>query len=109
LEKLGFPWILSSELSIFNGLRWIFAESKFARPFAAAPELRERRPTILVMLSGRIAHRASVTLFLIFCKKLLALIALSVDRPASAVMAGLVPAIHAARLRHRSLAQIIYL
>jgi hypothetical protein len=26
LEKLGFPWILSSESSVFNGLRGIFAE-----------------------------------------------------------------------------------
>jgi hypothetical protein len=26
LEKLGFPWILSSEMSLFNGLRENFAE-----------------------------------------------------------------------------------
>jgi hypothetical protein len=37
LERLGFPWILSSESSIFNGLRWIFAQRNFSRPFAAAP------------------------------------------------------------------------
>jgi hypothetical protein len=33
LEKLGFPWILSSETSLFNGLRWIFAERKFLGSF----------------------------------------------------------------------------
>ena len=40
LEKLGFPWILSSEMSLFNGLRGIFVEIIFLRPFAlgAAPE-----------------------------------------------------------------------
>jgi hypothetical protein len=37
VEKLGFPWILSSESSILNGLRWIFAERNFSRPFAPAP------------------------------------------------------------------------
>jgi hypothetical protein len=34
LEKLGFPWILSSESSLFNGLRVTFAERNFSRPFA---------------------------------------------------------------------------
>jgi hypothetical protein len=48
-----------------------------------------------------LAHGASLTLFLIFCKQLSALIAIPVDGAASAVMAGLVPAIQAVRLRHR--------
>jgi len=29
LEKLGFPWILSSEMSLFNGLRGIFGGQNF--------------------------------------------------------------------------------
>jgi hypothetical protein len=33
LEKLGFPWILSSESRLFNGLRGIFAEINFSLPF----------------------------------------------------------------------------
>jgi hypothetical protein len=33
LEKLGFPWILSSESSLFNGLRVIFADENFAPLF----------------------------------------------------------------------------
>jgi hypothetical protein len=33
LEKLGFPWILSSESRLINGLRWIFAGEKFLSPF----------------------------------------------------------------------------
>jgi hypothetical protein len=40
LEKLGFPWILSSQSSLFNGLRWIFAERNFSRPFAAGGQRR---------------------------------------------------------------------
>jgi hypothetical protein len=36
LEKLGFPWILSSESSLFSGLSGIFAQRNFARPFAVA-------------------------------------------------------------------------
>jgi hypothetical protein len=34
LEKLGFPWILSSESNLFNGLRGIFAERNLSRAFA---------------------------------------------------------------------------
>jgi hypothetical protein len=34
LDFLGFPWILSSESSIFNGLREILAEKSFRGPFA---------------------------------------------------------------------------
>ena len=32
--KLGFPWILSCEMSLFNGLRATFVGEKFARPLA---------------------------------------------------------------------------
>jgi hypothetical protein len=69
LERLGFPWILSSESSTINGLRWIFAEINFSRPFAAAPEPRERQPTILACGKGRVVHGARVTQVLIFCNK----------------------------------------
>ena len=31
LDSLGFPWILSSESRLFNGLHGIFAEKNFAR------------------------------------------------------------------------------
>ena len=34
LEKLGFPWILSSEMSLFNGLRANFAETFIRAPYA---------------------------------------------------------------------------
>jgi hypothetical protein len=70
LERLGFPWILSFKSSIFNGLRWIFAEGNFSRPFAAEPELWESQPTILACGKGRIGHAARVIQFLLFCKKL---------------------------------------
>jgi hypothetical protein len=47
LEKLGFPWILSSEMSLFNGLRGIFGEKIFVRPFP--PRQREKMPAVLSM------------------------------------------------------------
>jgi hypothetical protein len=34
IGKLGCPWILSYESSIFNGLRGVFADRNFSRPFA---------------------------------------------------------------------------
>jgi hypothetical protein len=71
LEKLGFPWILSSESSLFNGLQWIFAEEKYSRPFAAAPEPRQHGVMILARGKGRIGHKASLISFLISCQKLL--------------------------------------
>jgi hypothetical protein len=33
LEKLGFPWILSSETRLINNLRWIFVLKKILAPF----------------------------------------------------------------------------
>jgi hypothetical protein len=93
LEKLGFPWILSSETRLFNGLRRIFAEQNFSRPFAVEPE---PRPTILAMWKGRIVHKTRVTALLVFCKKLpaLSLLASAVDldrhgRPCAAIDAAL--------------------
>jgi hypothetical protein len=71
LERLGFPWILSSESIVINGLRWIFAERNFSRAFTAAPKPWEREPTILAYGTGLIDHGESLILFLIFCKKLL--------------------------------------
>jgi hypothetical protein len=69
LDFLGFPWILSSESRFFNGLRGIFREENFSRPFAA----RQRAGTgagILTMQKRSIAHRASLTRFLLFCNQL---------------------------------------
>jgi hypothetical protein len=43
LEKLGFPWIPSTELNLFNGLREIFAEIKFSRPLARGSQRRGGR------------------------------------------------------------------
>jgi hypothetical protein len=36
LEKLGFPWILSSESRLINGLRAVFAGKIFRAPFPMA-------------------------------------------------------------------------
>jgi len=44
LEKLGFPWILSSEMSLFNGLCGIFGEKIFA---LGCPGVEQRRDGIV--------------------------------------------------------------
>ena len=67
-DFLGFPWILSSESRLFNGLRWILREENFSRPFAA----RQRAGAgagILTMQKRSVAHRASLTRFLLFCNQ----------------------------------------
>jgi hypothetical protein len=69
LDFLGFPWILSSESRLFNGLRGIFREEKFIAPFAA----RWRAGTgadMPTMQKRGVAHRARLTRFLLFCNQL---------------------------------------
>jgi hypothetical protein len=70
LEKLGFPWILSTESRLIKGLHEIFSRvfsSRFCRRESAvetaAPRFGRRK--------GRIVHGASLALFLIFCNSLL--------------------------------------
>jgi hypothetical protein len=68
LDFLGFPWILSSESRLFNGLRGILREKNFARSFAA------RQPAatgagVLTMQKRSVAHRTSLTRFLLFCNQ----------------------------------------
>ena len=48
LDFLGFPWILSSESRLINGLHAIFAERIFPRAFPLSFEAREREPTVEV-------------------------------------------------------------
>ncbi|MFZ0602232.1 MAG: hypothetical protein WAN05_12910, partial [Roseiarcus sp.] len=60
LEKLGFPWIPSSEMRLFKRLRGIFGEKKIARalwPEVAAPK---RAPAVETMCKRRIVHRESL-------------------------------------------------
>jgi hypothetical protein len=47
LDFLGFPWILSSETSLFNGLHGIFCEEKFEAFCPLELEAAERIATIL--------------------------------------------------------------
>jgi hypothetical protein len=107
LEKLGFPWILSSEMSLFNGLRRILGGENFSAPLAheagrnragaGALERRANSGTSGGLGMQRIDHGTSLAQVLIFCKQLLALMEIPAVfwnfRP-SGVMAGLVPAIH---------------
>jgi hypothetical protein len=49
LEKLGFPWILSTEMSLFNGLRTNFAETFIRAPYAPqGSEGRRARPSVVI-------------------------------------------------------------
>jgi hypothetical protein len=70
LEKLGFPWILSSESSLFNGLRGIFAGINFSRPFARDGLSAETGASLLGMQKRRSGHGNSLIQFLIFCNQL---------------------------------------
>jgi hypothetical protein len=47
LEKLGFPWIISSKSRLFNGLRGIFREENFSRLFPGAEGVPERARALL--------------------------------------------------------------
>jgi hypothetical protein len=46
LEKLGFPWILSSESRVINGLHEIFSIKFFLALFFVAKQASQRQPTI---------------------------------------------------------------
>ena len=73
LDFLGFPWIsldtLSSESRFINGLRGILGEENFSRPFVAR-QRAGRGAGILTMQKRSVAHRASLTRFLLFCNQL---------------------------------------
>jgi hypothetical protein len=71
LEKLGFPWILSSETRLINGLRGIFAEKFFVTllPLGAVGAPGRNAAGEATGKRG-IVHRASLTQVLIFCKQL---------------------------------------
>src|ERR1700722_20067750 len=46
LEKLGFPWILSSESRFINGLHDIFSERFFLAPLSSGTSRRNGDPTM---------------------------------------------------------------
>ena len=56
-------------MSLFNELQGIFAEKNFARAFLR-PDQRNPQLSVETMREGRIVHGASLSLFLIICKKL---------------------------------------
>jgi hypothetical protein len=60
LESFGFPWILSSESSLFNGLHGKTDENFFA-PLPLAFAAREREAAVEAMLKGRFDHGPSLT------------------------------------------------
>jgi hypothetical protein len=59
-DFLGFPWILSSESSLFNGLRGLKRGNFFLSPFPWRRKAPEREPAVEAMRKRRIAHRASL-------------------------------------------------
>jgi hypothetical protein len=80
LEKLGFPWILSTESSLFNGSRRIFAEPIFMAlyppTFAALRHERARleRPRRRIYASSKLSYISD------FLQEIVAdLIALAID------------------------------
>jgi hypothetical protein len=68
LEKLGFPWIISSESSLINGLHGIDREQFFLRLLSPRTSRRKRQPTNW-QGEGTDCSLGKLTQFLIFCKK----------------------------------------
>jgi len=63
---LGFPWILSCESGLINGLRGIFAQKFFARLFPGVEWREDGRRTVEAKRSGKIVHemeRNSISAF----------------------------------------------
>jgi hypothetical protein len=70
LDSLGFPWILSSESRLFNGLRGFLPEEYFSPVFPGVMKGPQRASAVKAMRKGGIVHAASLIWFLIYCKKL---------------------------------------
>jgi hypothetical protein len=47
LDSLGFPWILSSESRLFNGLRGLKRRKVLAHAFSMVLEAPQRAPVLL--------------------------------------------------------------
>ena len=61
LEKLGFPWILSSEMSLFNGLRAMFAMRIFEPPRSRGDVCAAAAVLAFSMRMGMIGHGMKLT------------------------------------------------
>jgi hypothetical protein len=68
LDFLGFPWILSSESRLINGLRGIFRGRFFLS--LSWREKPERAPAVETIRKGGIVHGASLLKFLIVSNQL---------------------------------------
>jgi hypothetical protein len=67
--RVGFPWILSSESSLFNGLRGKSCGGFFLSLLSSRVSLKTASPRF-GMAKRQIAHGVSLNIFLIFCKNL---------------------------------------
>jgi hypothetical protein len=70
LDFLGFPWILSSGLRLFNGLRGFLRKENFSRLFRGVRDAAGRKLTAEAIRKRRLVHGASLIRFLFFCKQL---------------------------------------
>jgi hypothetical protein len=111
LDFLGFPWIPSTESRLIKGYKR-FSLNDLSTWFIPSEGCEETRAYDLGVRRRRIVHGSKLNLISGFLQSIVvdinccrmfprAFITITVDGPASAVMAGLVPAIHAVRLRHR--------
>jgi hypothetical protein len=85
---IGLSWISLDSLDRIETYQWVTGDFQLAifRWALAAPG--GEKSEVLTCGGAELFMEASLTLFLIFCKKISALIAITVDGPASAVMAG---------------------
>jgi len=72
LEKLGFPWILSSEMSLFNGLRAMFAMRIFEPPRSRGEVRAAAAVLAFSMRMDEIAHGKTLTIISGFLQAIVA-------------------------------------
>jgi len=70
LDSLGFPWILSSESSLINGVHGINRPEKFLDAFSPASSAGTGDTAVEGARTGRIGHGASLAYFLVFSNRL---------------------------------------
>jgi hypothetical protein len=72
LDFLGFPWILSSESKLFNGLRGFFAGRKFLAPFPGVERTPGRKHAIFGHAEAQDRSWGKLTLISDFLQEIVA-------------------------------------
>jgi hypothetical protein len=83
LMRVGFPWISLDSLVRIETYQWVTRKKRrkfFPLAFPSCTSRAGTEPAVLAYGSAGVGHGRKLSQFLLFCKILLALIALSVDK-----------------------------